>query len=130
MIERLAVDSNAIIVWFRSGNLEPLALHSAQHLVLPLPVVGELYTGVYSSKKRDSHLTLLEAFIGRHEILKPDEETARSYGRLRAELRLDNIGRSKTNDLWIAALCIQHGLPLLSNDHGFHAISNLTTIRW
>lgn len=62
--------------------------------------------------------------------MKPDEETARVYGRIRAELRLENIGRSKINGLWIAALCIQHELPLLSNDRGFDVVPNLTTIRW
>lgn len=36
MIERLAVDSNAVILWFRSGNVEPLILKSAHQLVLPL----------------------------------------------------------------------------------------------
>jgi predicted nucleic acid-binding protein len=34
------------------------------------------------------------------------------------------------NDLWIAALCIQHSLPLLTNDRGFNGIENLEVIHW
>lgn len=126
----LAVDSSAVIVWFRSGNLEPLALHRAQQVAVPLPVVGELYTGVYSSRKRDSHLELLDSFVGRHEILVPDLETARMYGRIRAQQRLTDIRASKMNDLWIAALCLQHSLPLLTNDRGFDSIAGLSVIHW
>jgi predicted nucleic acid-binding protein len=37
---------------------------------------------------------------------------------------------SKLNDLWIAALCLQHDLPLLTNDHGFDHIAGLTVIHW
>jgi predicted nucleic acid-binding protein len=41
-----------------------------------------------------------------------------------------SLTASKINDLWIAALCIQHNLPLLTNDAGFDHISRLTVIHW
>ena len=44
--------------------------------------------------------------------------------------RLDNIRASKMNDLWIAALCLQHTLPLLTNDRGFDSIEGLRVIHW
>lgn len=34
------------------------------------------------------------------------------------------------NDLWIAALCLQHALPLLTNDRGFDTIDGLAVIHW
>ena len=37
---------------------------------------------------------------------------------------------SKVNDLWIAALCIQHNLPLLTHDRGFDHIAGLTVVHW
>jgi len=33
-------------------------------------------------------------------------------------------------DVWIAALCIQHDVPLLTNDRGFDTIPELTVIHW
>ena len=95
MIERFAVDSNALIAWFRSGNTQPLAMANARQIVLLLPVVGELYVGVFSSKKRETNLALVEAFISRHHILKPDEDTARLYGQLRARHRPRTSARPK-----------------------------------
>lgn len=130
MIERIAADSNAVIEWLRSGSIEPPALRTVRRLILPLTVIGELYAGAFASARREENVAQVEAFVAKHTILHPDEKTARVYGELRARLQYDKVGRSKTNDLWIAALCIQHDLPLLSNDRGFDVIPTLTTIRW
>jgi predicted nucleic acid-binding protein len=35
-----------------------------------------------------------------------------------------------TNDLWIAALCRQHGLPLLSRDRHFDVVSGVQRLEW
>ena len=63
-----------------------------------------------------------------HVLLVADEETALEYGRvarvLRAEGRL--IG---TNDLWIAATSIRHGIPLVTaNTREFARIDGLEVI--
>lgn len=34
------------------------------------------------------------------------------------------------HDLWIAALCLQHRLPLLSNDRDFDDIEGLQVVHW
>jgi tRNA(fMet)-specific endonuclease VapC len=130
MIERLAVDTYALVVWFRAGKPEPSLLSRARHIIVPLPVVGELYTGAFGSAMRDMNVRLIEEFIGRYEVLNPDTRTALLYGQLRATQHLDNIGPSKRNDIWIAALCVQHSLPLLTNDRGFDTIPGLTVIHW
>lgn len=130
MIERITVDSNAIIEWLRTGSTEPPAMWSTRDLVLPLPVIGELYAGAYASARREANIAKLEAFLSVHDVLHPGAETARLYGRLRAHLQLHNIRQSKSNDLWIAALAIQHSLPLLTNDRGFDIFPELRTIHW
>jgi len=33
-------------------------------------------------------------------------------------------------EVWIAALCIQYKMPLLTNDGGFDHIDGLTVIHW
>ena len=35
-----------------------------------------------------------------------------------------------TNDLWIAALCRQHSLPLLSRDRHFDQVAGLNRVGW
>lgn len=130
MIERLAVDSNAVIEWLRSGSAELAPLRTARSIALPLPVVGELYTGAYASRQHEENRVNVEAFVAQHEILLPDMETARIYGELRARLRLQQSRASKMNDVWIAALAIQHDLPLLTNDRGFAVFPSLRTLHW
>jgi tRNA(fMet)-specific endonuclease VapC len=68
--------------------------------------------------------------VRRWPVLIPDIETARVYGRLCAKYDRQTPSISRLNDLWIAALCIQHHLPLLTNDRGFDAIDGLETIHW
>jgi tRNA(fMet)-specific endonuclease VapC len=130
MIERLAVDTNAVIEWLRTANAEPLALRTARRIALLLPVVGELYTGVFASTHREANMTVVEELIARADVIKPDEQTARLYGSIRAQMQLTDIRASKMNDLWIAALCLQHALPLLTNDRGFDTIDGLAVIHW
>jgi predicted nucleic acid-binding protein len=75
---------------------------------------------------------VIETVIKIWEPLVPGIETARIYGDIRAATfrKTDNLSASKKNDLWIAALCIQHDLPLLTNDGGFDHIDGLSVIHW
>ena len=77
------------------------------------------------------HLNLIEDLLARCGVLNLDGPSARIYGQLRARLGMGrNITPSKANDLWIAALCIQHDLPLLTNDGGFDHIPGLRVLHW
>jgi tRNA(fMet)-specific endonuclease VapC len=132
MTEHLIVDTNAVVDMMRVGRVTPPLLEQPSIVVfLPLPVVGELITGAYSTPAVDRNLATTEIVIGRWTILYPDLHTARIYGRIRAQARLlHQIGQSLTNDLWIAALCVQYSLPLLTNDQGFDRIPGLEVIHW
>jgi tRNA(fMet)-specific endonuclease VapC len=130
MIARLALDTNAMIELLRPQKPDPQPLREAGAIFLPLPVLGELYTGVYISTWWETNLAALDAFLPTSSVIRPDEHTARLYGQLRARHRLENIGVSKMNDVWIAALCIQNDLPLLTNDHAFRSFPDLRVIGW
>lgn len=128
-IDRLAADTNAVIDLLRSDRADPPALRSARHVLLPLPAVGELFAGAHYSDRRDENLAKVEQVVTMWGVLHPDLHTARIYGRLRGSSR-QQPRTSRMNDLWIAALCLQHELPLLTNDHGFEEIAGLQVIRW
>ena len=58
-----------------------------------------------------------------------DAETSLEYGKIWADL----AGKGKpipTNDIWIAALSIQHGLKLITNDKHFAHIEGLDHESW
>jgi tRNA(fMet)-specific endonuclease VapC len=130
MRERLAVDTNAVIASLRSHPDDRVPLDTEAEIIVPLPVLGELYFGAFISSMREANLRLIAGILERSSLLRADEDTARLYGQLRARYRLDNIAASKMNDVWIAALCIQHGLPLLTNDRGFDSLPELRVIHW
>jgi predicted nucleic acid-binding protein len=56
--------------------------------------------------------------------LLPDEATTRHYAQLFLQLRQQGAA-IPTNDLWIAALALQHGLTLCSDDAHFRHIPQL-----
>lgn len=128
--ERLAVDTNTVIDLLRSGTPAAAAFRSDRTILLPLPVLGELFAGAYASARTADNLAALERVIAQWVVISPDQETAREYGRVRSRLReMADATQARRNDLWIAALCIQHDIPLLTNDRGFDVIHGLTVVR-
>ena len=71
----------------------------------------------------------LERFLAspRVGVLYADEATTRSYAGLFAQLRRQGTP-IPTNDLWIAALAVQHGLALHSRDAHFDSIPQLLRV--
>src|SRR4051794_11481696 len=112
---RLAVDTSAAVDYIRPDRTAPPPLVLAETVFLPLPVVGELFAGAYISTKRDENLQAIDDVMSKSTVLLPITETARIYGQLRAR-EAASLSLGKLNDLWIAALCIQHDLSLLTND--------------
>jgi len=67
--------------------------------------------------------------FGASRVLDADESTTRCYADISLELR--QAGRPiPTNDIWIAALCRQHELPLLSRDRHFDTLSGIQRLEW
>ena len=131
MIERLAIDANAAIDMMRLDRVTPPPLFDALLVLLPLPALGELFTGALSSRRPAEHLEEIQEASKNWTVIAPDETTARIYGELRVFTgSVRQISMSKLNDLWIAALCLQHDLPLLTNDGGFDHITGLAVIHW
>jgi tRNA(fMet)-specific endonuclease VapC len=132
VIERLALDTDAAVDYIRADRRSPPQISDAEKIVLPLTVVGELFHGAECSAHPEQNRVVIEAIVEQWEPLFPGIETARLYGQIRAALfrTTDNLSASKRNDLWIAALCIQHDLPLLTNDGGFDHIDGLSIIHW
>ena len=58
------------------------------------------------------------------------KQATNHYAAINLELR--QTGKPiPTNDLWIAALCRQHDLPLLSRDRHFDAVSGIQIVpKW
>ena len=125
---RVAIDTNAAVDFLRGSRPSPSIFTASSALVIPLPVVGELYAGAEISRLPEENLRAVENLLALCEIINPDRETARIYGRVRVVFR-GATGVAILNDLWTAALCLQHRLPLVTNDRDFDRIEGLSVLR-
>jgi tRNA(fMet)-specific endonuclease VapC len=101
----------------------------AASMELPVIVLGEYRFGIGQSRRRGEYEKWLRALIAATRVLVVEEETSRHYAGIRAALK--KAGRPiPSNDLWIAALCRQHRLPLLSQDRHFDAVQGLERLGW
>jgi predicted nucleic acid-binding protein len=92
-------------------------------------VLGEYRFGISPSRDRVRYEQWLSNYLPRFRILDVDEQTTHHYATLRAELK--RSGKLiPINDAWIAALCRQHSMPLLSRDRHFDAVAGVSRITW
>ena len=127
--ESLLLDSTAAIDIL---NCSPRALDvSKAHpgLVMNPIVLGEVLYGARLSNSVEANLEAAWDFTADCEFVSISERTADFYSQAQHSLR--KIGRMiPTNDLWIAALALEHALPLMTNDRHFAAIPGLQTVGW
>lgn len=120
-----------IVVDHLRGKSPPLIerfTHSAT-IYLPAIALGELLYGAYKSAFKANTLAQIEDFTQLCAILGVDEHTAGYYGRINAGLaRLGKV--IPQNDIWIAAIALEHNLPLATHDDHFTSIPGLTLIDW
>ena len=102
---------------------------SCEAVVIPFVALGELKAGFAAGRRVASNELVLYEFLKQPQVtvIFADRETLEIYAVLFAYLRRQ--GRPiPTNDLWIAALAVQHGLSLLSRDRHFEALPQVS--RW
>ena len=90
---------------------------------------GELFSGVARARDpRGEARKLRNAFRGaRHYNI--DRLTARRYAAIRAALAAAGTPIPQ-NDIWIAAVAVQHGLTLVTHDAHFRRVRGLTVQVW
>lgn len=117
------------------GRLAPAdvaAVTGDQPVYLAPPVLAELEYGIHRAKNAGQRHRRAAAVarIRRKPCLMIDADTGTTFGRLAADL--DAAGRPsahKVQDLWLAALAVQHGLGLLTaNRKDFQGIPGLSVL--
>lgn len=123
----LILDTLSAVVDEQPGITE--ALGQAAVVAIPVIVLGEYRFGVAQSRRREQCERWLRASLPAYDVLDINEETTRSYANIRLELKM--AGKPiPSNDLWIAALCRQHKMTLLSRDRHFDVVDGMRRIEW
>ena len=125
----MILDTNALSA-VADGETSAMELvAAAEHLAVPVIVLGEYRLGIAQSRHNLTYESWLRKWIAAVFVLDIDEKTTHSYAAIGLELK--KKGKPiPANDLWIAALCRQHSLPLLSRDRHFDFVSGLRRLDW
>ena len=125
----MILDTNALSAFVDGEMAVGVALRRRGRAAIPVIVIGEFRYGIAQSRYRERYEAWLSEHLGDFDVLNLTEETAAAYAALRVALR--RSGRPiPANDAWIAALALQHGLPLLSRDEHFDAVPSLERHGW
>jgi tRNA(fMet)-specific endonuclease VapC len=123
---RVALDTNRLTDLFQGDAELANRLGECDEVWVPLIVLAEIKAGFYGGTQQHRNEVLLRSFLAKPTvgILAPVRETADHYARLFVQLK-----RAGTpipdNDLWIAALVLEHDLTLLTRDRHFRCIPQL-----
>lgn len=92
-------------------------------------MLGEFRYGIAQSRHRAAYERWLDVHLVDFEVLAVTAETSLSYAAVRVVLK--RSGRPiPANDAWIAALALQHRLPILSRDQHFDALPDVERRAW
>ena len=124
---RILLDTSGYSAFMR-GHEGALDLVQRAELIAISPVVlGELLAGFRLGKRSRKNRELLDRFFASPRVVSVpvDEGTATRYSDI-----VEYLQRAGTpipsNDLWIAASAMQHGLILVSTDHHFEKVPQVS----
>ncbi len=120
---RLALDTNRFRDFFVGVPEAVERLACVDTIFVPFVTLAELRAGFLCGSRSRENERLLTFFLNRPRVrtLFPDEGTCHQYGRLFAQLRGQGTP-IPSNDIWLAALVIQHDLCLYSRDAHFKCL--------
>ncbi|MFO7848617.1 MAG: type II toxin-antitoxin system VapC family toxin [Spirochaetia bacterium] len=116
----IAIDTNRYRDFVDAVPEAARVFRKASRICVPFIVIAELRAGFAVGRRGKENEGIFEQFLQRErvEILMPTMETTRGYAHLFRQLR--EAGTPiPTNDIWIAAITIQHDLYLFSRDEHF-----------
>lgn len=126
---RLALDTNTYRLVMEGDERAVKLVRTSEDILMPVPVIAELRYGFLNGTKGRENETFLTRFLDapRVEILSCDDETTRHFAVLKLQLK-----RSGTpipiNDVWIAALVLQHGGVLFTRDSDFDRLPQVPRV--
>jgi tRNA(fMet)-specific endonuclease VapC len=126
---RVALDTNRYVDLCR-GDAETLdLLEEAEAVVLPFIILAELRAGFANGRKQADNERVLRRFLMKDgvEVLFADDQTTHHYAALFRQLRKQGTP-IPTNDMWVAALVLQHNLVLYARDRHFDHLPQLVRV--
>lgn len=123
------LDTCTVIDLIRGRPGAVAAVRQFQIVAIPFVVAGELLAGARRSAAPEKELQKVAALLNRVLVSGADPFTAINYGVIRADL--DSSGQPiPDNDIWIAAVALQDGIPIVTRDRHFSRIAGLSLVAY
>ncbi len=125
-ISKIVIDTNVY-----SGILKGAIDHQSifekfDHIIIPTIVIGELRAGFALGKKSKQNEADLQQILNNNNIkvLAPEISTTSYYAAIYKALR--KKGKPiPTNDIWIAAICLEQDAQMATLDRHFNFVADL-----
>lgn len=125
----MILDTNALSAVAEKDPGIIAVMAAAPSIAVPVVALGEYRSGIVRSRYSDRYEKWLNALLADSLVLDITNETTSHYAGIVVELQ--QLGKLiPTNDMWIAALCRQHNLPVLSRDRHFDVVRDLRRVEW
>jgi len=126
---RIALDTNRYVDFCRNDGDVVSLLEHAEAVLLPFVVLAELRAGFAVGSKGHENERTLRRFLMMDgiSVLLPDDQTTHHYANVYRQLRRQGTP-IPTNDIWIAALVLQHELALCARDDHFDHLAQLVRV--
>ena len=128
-IKRVLIDTNIYSELLRGNKFVSDLLKKPDIIAFSVISIAELLSGFKNGDREKENLEELDRFIysPRVVIYDIDSETSEFYAKIYDELKRSG-DPIPTNDLWIAALALQHGTKLFTLDKHFKKVQGLFLI--
>jgi len=128
-IKRILIDTNIYSELLRGNRFVADLLKKPEIIAFSVISIAELLSGFKNGGREKENLEELDQFLysPRVFVYDIDIETSEFYAKIYDELKRSG-DPIPTNDLWIAALTLQHGTRLFTLDKHFKKVRGLFLI--
>jgi len=126
---RIALDTNRYVDLCKGVVETVTLLEEAEAVVVPFVVLGELRAGFANGRRQAENERTLRRFFLKDgvEVLFADDQTTHHYAAVFLQLRKQGTP-IPTNDIWLAALVLQHNLVLHARDRHFDHLPQIIRV--
>ncbi len=125
-MNKIIIDTNIYSNLLRGDSEVNDTLRQVSHIGISIISIGELLSGFRVGNRIKENRDELGQFLDspRVAIYPLEVDTAEHYSSILNKLK-QNGTPIPTNDIWIAAVALQHGLPLYTQDNHFSYVDGL-----
>ena len=127
---KILLDTNTYTLFKKKSQDAKVILESADEVGLPNVVIAELYAGFFGGTQFAQNVAEIQSFLQEPQIRRVEFSlhTPKIFGEQHSSLKRQGI-TVPHNDLWIAALAIEHDFVVYSLDKHLKMIPTITVIQ-